>query len=869
MFAPLTAEEVESVEPVQRVPDKVPIVPVPDDAPPMAFKLPKLGVPSHSWPYHDASGKLVGYVCRWDFLDEDGQPAKEVRPVTFCDLGEGRRAWRSKGIPAPRPLYGLPLIRVLGDRPILVCEGEKARDAASVLFPDMVATTPAHGAKSPQLTDFSPCAGRTVVIATDHDEPGRKDGRGKPLHPGRDFGDKVCELARAAGAKEVLHLRPDRLGSWVWRAGERQPRDDELPDGWDLADALEEGWSAEAVAPLQSDPAFLPPYLDERERAELEARAAGLTVADPDEERGWPFRIVSSGVEKRIERTDKDLGITTIEWRWFCSPLDVVADTRNVDSEEWGRLLELEDRDGRKKRWAMPMAMLAGDGNGYRERLLSLGLVMAPGTFARNALHEYISTARPSSKARCVSRTGWHDGTYLAFPRNYGESDERFIVQRPEAAAANHSFRERGDLADWQENVARFAVGNSRLVLAISAAFAAPLLYPVNAEGGGFHFRGASSTGKSTTLVVAGSVWGGGGLHGFLKTWRGTANGLEGTAATHSDSLLCLDEIGQVSGQEAGQVAYMLANGQGKTRAGRGGETRPSAEWRLLFLSSGEIGLSDKMAEDGRGRRAAAGQEVRVVDVPADAGAGFGLFEDLHGFASAVAFADHLKRASGESYGTPARAFLEALTANFEAIAPAVKAARDDFMSRHCPQKADGQVARVAARFALVAAAGEMAAALGILPWADGEAERGAARCLADWLEARGGTEASEERQAIASVRRFIEAHGSSRFEGMGELAPKDRDGYPAEQRTINRAGFRRRNTAGETEYLVLPEAWKAEVCIGLDPSLVARTLADRGMLQRDGAGKTTLAQRLPGFSAEKTRVYVLTAKLMGDGAGA
>ncbi len=245
---------------------------------------------------------------------------------------------------------------------------------------------------------------------------------------------------------------------------------------------------------------------------------------------------------------------------------------------------------------------------------------------------------------------------------------EHYILQH--TGAIDHAYRQRGTVESWQEHVARYAIGNSRLGLALSTAFAAPLLYPTGSESGGFHFRGGSSTGKTTALHVAGSAWGGGGIRGFIRTWRATSNGLEGVAALHCDALLCLDEIGQVDGRDAGQIAYMLANGQGKTRAGRSGETRPAAEWRLLFLSSGEISLADKIAEDGRGRRIAAGQEVRIVDIAADAGAGLGIFENLHGFPSADAFARHLKMASGEHYGEAWRAFMRVLVKDFDAIAP-------------------------------------------------------------------------------------------------------------------------------------------------------------------------------------------------------
>jgi uncharacterized protein (DUF927 family) len=67
-------------------------------------------------------------------------------------------------------------------------------------------------------------------------------------------------------------------------------------------------------------------------------------------------------------------------------------------------------------------------------------------------------------------------------------------------------------------------------------------------------------------------------VRGFIRTWRATSNGLEGVAALHCDSLLCLDEMGQVDSREGGHIAYMLANGVGKTRATRTGEARPAAE---------------------------------------------------------------------------------------------------------------------------------------------------------------------------------------------------------------------------------------------------------------------------------------------------
>jgi len=434
---------------------------------------------------------------------------------------------------------------------------------------------------------------------------------------------------------------------------------------------------------------------------------------------------------------------------------------------------------------------------------------------------------------------------------------ERVIFQS--AHPVDDAFNVVGTLADWQDQIGRYAEGNSRLMLALGAAFAAPMLHLTGYEGGGFHLKGASSIGKTTALAVAGSVWGGGGIRGYVRSWRTTANALEGIAALHCDTLLCLDEMGQLEPREAGHVAYMLSNGVGKARATRDGTTRKPLEWRLLFLSSGEIGLAEKMAEDGRGRRLAAGQQVRVVDLPADAGAGHGMFEQLHGFANGDALARHLRLATSRVYGKPCRAFIPNLVDHPRRAGDQAAGYARECVEEWCPAGTSGQVLRVAARFGLVAAAGEMAARWGVAPWPTQAATSGAKKCFDDWLAERGGTEPAEVREAITAVRRFIEQHGASRFEPAGTYADPEKD-----PRIVNRVGFRRPDGSGGTEYLVLPESWRSEVCSGLDPVAAAKVLADRGMLARGSDGKLQDRQRVPGF-ANPIRCYRLTSKVLDD----
>jgi len=195
----------------------------------------------------------------------------------------------------------------------------------------------------------------------------------------------------------------------------------------------------------------------------------------------------------------------------------------------------------------------------------------------------------------------------------------------------------------------------------------------------------------------------------------------------------------------------MLANGAGKSRANRTGGGRQPAQWRVLFLSTGEISLADKMAEGGK--QARAGQEVRLVDIPADAGVGLGLFEDLHGFASADALARHFKDATEQYFGEPIRAYLRQLvTVDPDDLASTIREARERFFDAFVPADAAGQVKSVASRFALIAAAGTLATVWEIVPWHDDAAHNAAGQCFNDWLNSRGTVGASEVAQGLAAV---------------------------------------------------------------------------------------------------------------------
>lgn len=585
----------------------------------------------------------------------------------------------------------------------------------------------------------------------------------------------------------------------------------------------------------------------------LKAELAALVNAKPiDTESfsygGGTYRLTANGSEKGVWFIGKDKEGEDTKPLWLCSPLRVIAVTSDAKSNSWGRLLEWTDRANVTHKWAMPMELLAGDGGDIRRELFRQGVLLGNSKFARDRFIDYLQMFPTTKQSLCVDRIGWHGAVFVLPDRTAGNSDQLTVFQNP--SGLEPAFSQSGTLQDWITHIALPAQGNSRLMFTLSLAFSGALLELANEESGGFHLRGSSSIGKSTALLVASSVWGNPAK--YRRQWRTTTNGLEGLAVLHNDGLLVLDEISQCEPRDVGQAVYMLANQQGKGRAGRTGSARNAATWRLLVLSSGEESLASLMNQAGQ--RAKAGQENRLADIAADAGANMGLFERLHGTTNPSNFAKLLNDAAATYHGMAGMAWVDYLSNDRTACTQQLLAHIKAF-NQHIPQAAQGQAMRVSRRFALVAAAGEMATQAGITGWQHGDATAAAVRCFNDWLVNFGGTGNHEERSILAHVRAFIESHGSSRFESM---TPDNN-----RERIVNRVGYFKDTNQGR-QYLVFPQAFKSEICKGFDSKHVEKVLLAHGVLKTDERGGGASKQRIPDQD-KSTRMYVLTPKLWCD----
>jgi putative DNA primase/helicase len=571
-----------------------------------------------------------------------------------------------------------------------------------------------------------------------------------------------------------------------------------------------------------------------------ERRPCYVVLDDWTEWRGRKFRpgVYHCGITTAKRETPP----TPFE-TWFCSPLHVEAVTFDAQDNNYGRLLRFKPTVSKWRKWSMPMELLAGDGSELRAELLAMGVELDPFK-ARQLLPDYLQREHPKRTVRCALQTGWAGQSFILPDQVIGPDAADVVFQSGEHGHEEHT--KAWTLEGWQAEIAARAVGNPLLLLALSAGFAGPMLARCNAEGGGVHLVGDSSTGKTTAIEAACSIWGG---ENYKRSWRSTANGMEGAAALFNDCLLALDEISECDPKEVGIIVYALGNGRGKQRASRTGAARSVVRWRCFVLSSGERTIATTMHEGGS--RGKAGQFVRLLDLPA--ARRHGAWDDLHGMDSASAFSDAIKRAAKQHHGLAGRAFLEALThdtRDFCALLEEFKA-----LPLFAADEGEGQDKRAAARFALIGLAGELATEYGVTGWPEGAAIHAAAECFGLWRSMRG--RGNDERCQIAErVSGFIERHGDGRFsdaDAREEIPIRDR------------AGWWRDGVEGR-EFLFTSEGMR-EALKGFDFKRALDVLQEVGALAAPGAdGKRARFYRIGGRGI---KLYPINPNKLGGDHGA
>jgi len=564
---------------------------------------------------------------------------------------------------------------------------------------------------------------------------------------------------------------------------------------------------------------------------------------------GWlnPKKIYSAGYQitqegiYKLSSPDKNGEFKKVR---ICSWMIVQARTRGLNGYNHGYLIKWRDKDNHIKQQAIPASALH-DPSSLIESLTNAGLAIVPSR-SREVL-TYIEAFKVETVVDCTTETGWYNDDSFVLPsQSYRPNNNKTSLLFQGTNTVKNITNVKGDLNEWQKNIGKLCVGNSRLTLSVCVALAAPMLKMLNLENGGFHLVGDSSLGKSTALKVACSVFG---SPAYAKSWKATSTGLEYIAATYNDLPLALDELKQASPETISDAIYMLANGKGKERGKKEGGLRPLNEFRTLVLSTGERTPAELLKEKGGIH---AGQEVRLINIPADTKK-YGLFETTHQSYNGEHFSNLLMQNSALYYGSAGDVWIKHLVNSQEAIIEASNQLMSSFSRNLDTNNYDGQLKRVLSRFALLAAAGELATAKGITGWNKNDATEAMHAVFQSYLSSRGGIGKNEDQDIIDKVRESLMTHGDARFDNVSNLSPthyrvQNRMGYKIRaDNTIEDESIDDFNTDVEDSpstkqgylYLVTKEGL-CNIAKGYSSKKIAGVLSDNGYLRESAKRKTT-----------------------------
>lgn len=634
--------------------------------------------------------------------------------------------------------------------------------------------------------------------------------------------DEACQLHKTTG--KTLAWCPNRDGALALTGREK---------------SAPLGSSPILVVPEEERHLLPEPFADERE---LAAPPRGLDWAQmshsqiayclSDRELGVPETALSARFTVRqsgLWLADPALDASA---RRVGSPIFAAALCRDEADHWFHRLLfRTLDRDWRYL--LVPAAAMRLRPRQVIADLISAGYELDFHPEAEDLLFEHLRNSTVSRKLTVIDRTGWREGSYVAEDRTFGRADtiHRSLAQGPARLPPTPNA------SHWQTHLTPLIEGNSRLVLAFCTSLAAAAIGLLPEMGSfGIHLVGQSSSGKSTLLRFAASLWGDPASE--VRGWDATAAGLEGLAAAHNHKLLILDELAQLDPRQAAEAAYRLGNGRGRTRGdGRGKMLHPS-NWQIVFLSSGEITLAQKVAEWSSAPQRHDGEVVRIMDVDADAGKGLGIYDTLNGHESGAALSEAITCACGAFHGGPASDLLSGIVSDPNGAATFLRARREAFLSRFLSADASGVVRRGFGNFGFLAAAGELAVQHGVLPLSADEVQEAIAQCAESWVRSQNSSQADP-------IANFISE--------LAELLPTLPEWETA---IVDAPGYRRGSKAHLTA-----AAW-ADLCGETSSVLITRALARLGALGRQ-QGRCQSVHRHP-VNGIPTRYYVVDVEVIG-----
>jgi putative DNA primase/helicase len=542
--------------------------------------------------------------------------------------------------------------------------------------------------------------------------------------------------------------------------------------------------------------------------------------------------------------------------------------------DEWGnRYVKLRVRGSAQDIPPFKVAELVKDPTGLFAALANAGWNGLTSKARNEVLQKLEERKRRTPTFEVATRLGWNGNAFVLPDRIFGRPKmplETALGDLDPTLLAK--YRSRGSLKEWQDQIAALCTGNSRLIFSVCLGFTGPILRIVGGpKGGGFQLWGDPETGKTTTGMTAGSIYG---CHrgdrrerGFTETWNSTSGKIEVTALAHRDCLLILDET-KLAGTNPRQraevvtsVTFGLAELTEKQRLTNAG---PARAWRGFFYSTSNLTLT-KLASEGKIEVDDAGRG-RMGDMPLPDQA-HGIYEDLRGFESGEALSDALQRRCRRYFGTPIRAYLLRLVRDTTNVRQFLRGERK-FYRRALEKKLTSThrrpLNRNSGRYATTFAAGSLASRYSIVPWSRKQILRAILKCELDQLR-QPDESLDTSRPSVDTLRsklvKFLAANKNALMNLQVQRPRHGRDDIDAVR------GYREK-VSGQRWFYLTARQLNTIVGTGVDARQLKQALVAEGLMAQKTVGKFVVQRRI--FKGGKGSqnfawVHAIKADILGE----
>jgi hypothetical protein len=362
--------------------------------------------------------------------------------------------------------------------------------------------------------------------------------------------------------------------------------------------------------------------------------------------------------------------------------------------------------------------------------LLDRNAVLPTDENRRKTLIEKAAAMPPGVLVVQPQRMGWQNKGkgFLAATGAIGRCSSREVAL-PSWISDKHAIvqSKKGTLEGWVEQVAKRSCRSSAALVALCAAFGAPLLRRTQMSAFGVNLFGVSKVGKTSALLAAASV-GGIGMEKRLPNCQSTVAARSELGCAYNDQGLPLNEVGLIGSKKSAydtirEAIYKLSEGRDTIRHSESKYTKSAraSEFRVIFISSSEHSF-DRYAKLANQRRDE-GEYARCLDIAACAVGGQSIMDRVP---RSVPKAERkewrrneviqLRMACAAHHGHALPAYIEHLLSLGQRLKKEVRLGQKAFLKRIDMASLEGALQHAARNFSLLAAGGRLAIQAGLLP---------------------------------------------------------------------------------------------------------------------------------------------------------